>query len=155
MRLELKQQDLMAKALLGKSIEIQKLKSAEVVLLLQWHGIAKKEQPKLIGDKSFLWQGLCCKQPPIFAEWTDVDEAQLKNLRSTDIEIGDTAIGRENKTVQLEMSAVFRKLTAEEQDKYLDKLRKDKKDSNNQSSKLFSFFSVLTKLVLYGICSRI
>ncbi|CAJ1932035.1 unnamed protein product [Cylindrotheca closterium] len=99
--------------------------------LMLWKGVERKDQPKLIGGKRKKWLEVRDKDPPLVGEWTDEDEAGLTKLRSKDVDIEDTAIGRAKITVQREMKSFFDNLSQEKQQEYLDQLERSKKCSDN------------------------
>ena len=73
------------------------LKGEELTTLLLWKGIKKRDHPKLKKQKLELWLRVKDNNPPVFNEWTPADEAKMAKLQSTDIDINDTAIGRQKK----------------------------------------------------------
>ena len=61
------------------------------------------------------WLQLVDKYPPPFVEWKDEEEDRLLKLKSKNIDIEDTALGRAKKTVQREMEVQFGSMPAEAQ----------------------------------------
>ena len=49
--------------------------------------------------------------PPLFEQWTDADENELKEASRTDLDIGDTALGRLEKKRKKELVQAATKMT--------------------------------------------
>ena len=80
------------------------------------------------------WLQLVDKYPPPFVEWKDEEEDRLLKLKSKNIDIEDTALGRAKKTVQREMEVQFGLMTAEAHLKFLERLKEHKKDDDNDET---------------------
>ena len=52
--------------------------------------------------------------PPLFEQWTEADDSKLKEASRTDLEIGDTALGRLEKQRKKELVQAATKMTGEE-----------------------------------------
>ena len=70
------------------------MQKAQLELLFLWHGIHKKDHLKGNSGKVTKWMQLVDKDPPPFVEWKDEEEDRLLKLRSKNIDIEDTALGR-------------------------------------------------------------
>jgi hypothetical protein len=103
--------------LLEKEIENNKLKKAELELLLLWHGIAKSLQPKGNNANMEKWKYIVnSKKPaPSYHAWTDEDERKLNHLETSKIDISETAVGRAASTIQREYNATFDKMNKDDQ----------------------------------------
>ena len=133
-KLALKKRHDDATALLEKNIDPKKMQKAQLELLFLWHGIQKKDHPKGNAGKVTKWLQLVDKDPPPFVEWKDEEEDRLLKLKSKNIDIEDTALGRAKKTVQREMEVQFGLMTAEAQLKFLERLKEHKKDDDNDET---------------------
>ena len=80
------------------------------------------------------WLQLVDKDPPPFVEWKDEEEDRLLELKSKNIDIEDTALGRAKKTVQREMEVQFVSMTEEAQLKFLEMLKEHKKDDDKDET---------------------
>ena len=80
------------------------------------------------------WLQLVDKDQPHFVEWKDKEEYRLLKLKSKNIDIEDTALGRAKKTVQREMEVQFGSMTAEAQLKFLERPKEHKKDDDNDET---------------------
>ena len=110
-KLALKKRHEDATALLENNIDPQNMQKAQLELLLLWHGIQKKDNPKENAGKVTKWLHLLDKDPPPFVEWKDEEEDRLLKLKFKNIDIEDTALGRAKKTVQREMEVQIRSMT--------------------------------------------
>ena len=72
-----------------------KMKKEWVDALLNWYGVKSSEGCRLIGDRRRKWAEVCSTDPPLYLPWAEEDEAKLKELKEFNIEMGDTALGRE------------------------------------------------------------
>ena len=80
------------------------------------------------------WLQLVDKYPLPFVEWKDEEEDRLFKLKSKNIDMEDTSLGRSKKTVQREMEVKFGLMTAEAQLKFLERLKEHKKDDDNEKT---------------------
>ena len=110
------------------------MQKAQLEPLFLWHGIKKKDNPKGNAGKVTKCLQLVDKDPPSFVEWKDEEDDQLLNLKSKNIDIEDTALGRAKKTVQREMEVQFGLMTAEAQLKSLERMKEHKKDDDNEET---------------------
>ena len=79
------------------------MQKAQFELLFLWNGIQKKDRPKGNAGKVKKWIQLVDKDPPHFVEWKGEEEDRLLKLKSKNIDIEDTSLGRAKKTVQREI----------------------------------------------------
>ena len=97
----------------------------ELTALLKWHGIKGKAMPSNNIGKKAMWQVILDskEEPPAFEDWTEVDEAKLEKLKSIDINMDDTAIGRAKALTQRSMSNQFDNMSKEARLAYLKHLQ--------------------------------
>ena len=133
-KLALKKRHDNATALLEKNIYPKKIQKAQLELLFIWHEIQKKDHPKGGAGKVTKWLQLVDKDPSYFVEWKDEEEDRLLKLKSKNIDIEDTALGRATKSFQREMEVQFGPMTAEAQLKFLERLKEHKKDDDNDET---------------------
>ena len=62
------------------------------------------------------------RQPPVHDKWTDEEEAELVELKKMEIDMKDTALGRQMKIEKRKMEAVVDKMGPEERDNLRRKL---------------------------------
>ena len=65
-------------------------------------------------DKERKWDSIRQQQPPMFEQWTDDDENELKEACRPDLEIGDTALGRLEKKRKRDLVQTATKMTEDE-----------------------------------------
>jgi hypothetical protein len=80
-------------ALMRVGCDYVKLKGTELVDILRWHQIPSNEIGGVAANYK-KWLELCGEDPPTYLKWSDIDEAQLAELRKREIDISDTALGR-------------------------------------------------------------
>ena len=54
------------------------------------------------------------REPPPFESWTEADEAKITELEKFEIEVGDTALGRQRLVRKRELFASVASMTPEE-----------------------------------------
>ena len=83
------------KAILDLQKPISDLKAPELELLLFWYGKPKSSQG-LKPAKVASWTKIVADNtpPPSYEKWTPENEAELEQLKTMDISMGDTAFGR-------------------------------------------------------------
>ena len=133
-KLALKKRHDDAIALLEKNIDPKKMQKAQLEPFFLWHGIQNKYHPKGNAGKVTKWLKLVDKDPPPFVEWEDEEEDRLIKLKSKNIDIEDTALGRAKKTVQHEVEVQFGLMTVEAQLKLLESLKGHKKDDDDDKT---------------------
>ena len=90
--------------------------------LLTWHGI---DNTNLSAEqKKAKWSKIAAENrpEPTFEKWTNDDEARLEELKSTNLSIEDTELGRKKKAQETESLAAFASMTPEGKAEYLRKL---------------------------------
>ena len=97
------------------------------------------------------WLQLVDKDPPPFLEWKDEEEDRLLKLKSKNIDIEDTALGRAKKTVQREMEVQFGLMTAEAQLKFLERLKEHKKTTIMTKLTNLARIIIFDKFVTYTL----
>ena len=113
-RLEAERIDSAAKELLAQNIAPSNLKKDQLIQLLLWRGIAKKDLPKTNQKRLEKWIELKDTPAPSFQKWTDEDETRITKLTSHEIRIEDTAIGRQKKVIMNEFKLLFKGMSKEE-----------------------------------------
>lgn len=98
---------------------------AELDTLLKWYQVPAKDVPNK-PKKVEKWVEILDKllEPPVFEEWTDHDEALLEELKTKELEIGDTALGRLRDLKKRELIASVAVMSKDE----LDLLQKEIND---------------------------
>ena len=127
------------------------MQKAQLELILLWHRIQKKDHPKGNAGKVTKWMQLVDKDPPPFVEWKDEEEDRLLNLKSNNIDIEDTVLGRANKTVQRKMEVQFGLMTAEAQLKFLQRLKEHKKTTIMTKLTNLARIIIFDKFVTYTL----
>ena len=92
--------------------DFERLKATELTDLLRWYQVPPNE----LGGKDAnynKWLEICGVVPPSYLKWTDVDEAQLVELKKREINIYDTALGRHQETNRRELKASIHLYTDE------------------------------------------
>ena len=93
--------------------DITKYSVPDLDALLSWYQIPK--QNKMVRkDKERKWDSIRQQQPPMFEQWTDDDKNELKEACRTDLEIGDTALGRLEKKRKRDLVQTATKMTEDE-----------------------------------------
>ena len=94
---------------------MNKLMVKELDILLAWHNV-KKISNMWRDDKVKKWNEIQLKgiEPPAVKHWTDKDEMELINASRTDLEIGDTAVGRLEKKQIKDFKQWAKKMSTEE-----------------------------------------
>ena len=110
------------------------MQKAQLELLFLWHGIQKKDHLKGNSGKVKKCLQLVDKYPPTFVEWKDEEQDWIIKLKSKNIDIEDTALGRAKRKVQREMEVQFGSMTEEAQLKFLERLKEQKKDDDNDET---------------------
>ena len=118
-------------SLLKNNIDTKNMQKAHLEPFFLWHGIQKKDNPNGNAGKVTKWMQLVDKYPPPFVEWKYDKEDRLLKLKSKNIDIEDTALGRARKTVQRETEGKFGLMTVEAQLKFLERMKEHKKDNDN------------------------
>jgi hypothetical protein len=95
-----------------KGDDITKYSVPDLDALLAWYQVPKKNM--LRKDKEQKWENIRTQPPPLFEQWTDADENELKEASRTDLNIGDTALGRLEKKRKKELVQAATKMTDDE-----------------------------------------
>ena len=93
--------------------EYDGLKATKLSDILCWHQITPNE----IGGKDAnynKWQEICVLYPLAYLKWTDVEKAQIVDLKKRDIHISDTALGHHQVTNMRELEASVNLYTEEQ-----------------------------------------
>jgi len=85
--------------------------------LLAWYQVPKNNM--LRKDKEQNWESIRTQPPPLFEQWTDAEEKKLMEASRTDIDIGDTALGRLEEKRKKELVQAATKMTDAEWNKLL------------------------------------
>jgi hypothetical protein len=98
--------------ILKKETPVDKLKKNELEVLLLWHGVLKKDHPKGNIGKQAMWGRIkeSNAQPPSFQKWTEQDETSLRHLQNENIDVSDTALGRAETNLKIQINASFQKM---------------------------------------------
>ena len=117
-RKRLEKRDIEARKLLTKT----SLNGTDCGKLLTWHG---SDNTNLSAEqKKAKWSKIAAENrpEPIFEKWTNDDEARLEELKSPNLSIEDTELGRKKKAQETESLAAFASITPEGKAEYLRKL---------------------------------
>ena len=95
-----------------KEDDITKYSVPDLDALLAWYQVPKKNM--LRKDKEQKWGSIRTQPPPLFQLWTEEDENELKEARQSDLEIGNSALGRLEKKRKKELVQAATKMTEEE-----------------------------------------
>ena len=97
------------------NIDVKKYTVKELESLLTWYNV-KKLNSMSKEEKVRKWLEIKEKgsNPPIYERWTDDDEIALVEASRTDLEIGDTAVGRLEEKRKRDLMQAARHLSAEE-----------------------------------------
>jgi len=96
-----------------KGDNITKYSVPDLDALLTWYQVPKKNT-MLRKDKEQKWETIYHQPLPLFEQWTDADDNELKEASRTDLEIGDTALGRLEKKRKKELVQAATRMTGEE-----------------------------------------
>ena len=80
-----------------------------------------------------MWLRIKDNKPPAYNKWTDEDEQKLLKLRTEEVYISETALGRAMGTSKREMAIVFPKLPKRQRTEILDMLGAKHSELNQQS----------------------
>jgi hypothetical protein len=85
---------LVEKAACFESNQYKDVSTKDLDLLLQWYDVPKEKMKK--ADKVAKWREIRTSNtpPPVLVEWTGEDEAELKRIADTEIDMADTYLGR-------------------------------------------------------------
>ena len=100
-------------ALARVSCEYDRLKATELTDLLCWHQIPPNEIDGKDANYD-KWQDIRGVDPLAYLKWTDVDEAQLVELKKREMHISDTALERHQETNRRELEASVHLYTDEQ-----------------------------------------
>ncbi len=86
----------------------EQLNATDLEKLLLWHNVPKKE----LGNKKEKlkkWTEIqnSNQPPPLFQRWGHADEDQLEKLKKSEIELNETALGRQKQIEINKMAAVM------------------------------------------------
>jgi hypothetical protein len=120
-----------AMKILQEEIPVDKLKKGQLEVLLIWHGISKKDHPKGNTTKQAMWGRIKESNvpPPSFQKWTEQDETLLNALKNENIDVSETALGRAETTLKLQIDASFQKMDKESRLEFI-------KDLEHQSTEI-------------------
>jgi len=96
-----------------KGDDITKYSVPDLDALLSWYQVPKNNK-MLRNEKQQKWESVRGQQPPVCERWTDDDENALKEASRTDLDIGDTALGRLKKRKKKELVRTVKDMTEEE-----------------------------------------
>ena len=110
--------------------DVSQLTVKELDILLAWHNV-KKISNMCRDDKVKKWNAIQQKgiEPPAVKHWTDEDEMELIDASRTDLEIGDTAVGRLEKKRMKDFIQLAKKMSTEEWEEIENARRED--DTND------------------------
>ena len=114
-----------------------RLTAAELETLLAWHGVAKSKMGKKVEDKRQKWMEIKSKGtgPPQYEKWTEADEEELSRLKSCEVSMADTAVGRERENCKRLFKATFKSMSEEDKRKCMEELNAElNNDANNDST---------------------
>lgn len=123
--------------IMATATDVEKLNKTELETLLQWHGIAKKDQPQKNPERRAMWKKLKDegKPPPLLLKWSDSEEQKLIDLQKTEIYISETAIGRARVTYKKQAESFISNLEKDERAEFIQELqvkieKKEKPEKN-------------------------
>ena len=125
LRLSLEKYETAATEILLCKSQIKDLNSDDLTTLLLWHQIPKRNMGTRKAQKLALWTNIVDSKvsPPEYVKWLDEDEARLKNLKSKQLTIADTALGRFRSEKKRELEQTFKSMEQQERNEFLMKLQ--------------------------------
>lgn len=125
LRLDMERREREAVAILEKELPVSQLTNAHLEKLLAWHGVQKNKMGKA-DERRQKWMVMKDqkKPPPQFEKWTEEDERKLEELKSSEINISDTALGRLQQTNMRQFKATFNSMSPGSKREYIRKLQK-------------------------------
>ena len=102
-------------------IPVENLRKPQLQTLLLWYGVQRNKQGKTIADVRSKYMELKEKNipPEPYKKWKDCDEERLNNLKTSEIEMKDTALGRYEEAQRKSMKEAVRKMTGEERAEFI------------------------------------
>ncbi|KAL7532024.1 hypothetical protein ACHAWF_009676 [Thalassiosira exigua] len=110
-------------AVIMQPVPIQSYKDSDLAVLLTWHQVPRKDWGNKT-NKVKLWKEILEKvtQPPSFEKWTEADDAKLEDLKKMEIDMKDTALGRQLSFEKRKMEAALESMDQDERAKLRRKL---------------------------------
>jgi len=104
--------------------DADQLNATELEKLLLWHDVPKKEMGNK-KEKLTKWKTILSSNqpPPLFQRWGPADEDKLQKLKESEINLNETALGRQKEIELKKMGTVIKHLNFHELDKIEEKMR--------------------------------
>ena len=112
------------RAVLTKNKKLEELNDTDLKKLLAWYGVPGKET-KTITDRRQKWKAIVESRvkPPPCPIWGAEKEEELQRLKSEQIDMRDTEIGKLKTQRKLEFKASFKAMTKDERKSVITKLK--------------------------------
>ena len=107
------------RAVLTKNKKLEELNDTDLKKLLAWYGVPGKET-KTITDRRQKWSRV---KPPPCPIWGAEKEEELQRLKSEQIDMRDTEIGKLKTQQKLEFEASFKAMNKDERKSVITKLK--------------------------------
>ena len=107
-----------------KNKTIDQWNDTELKKLLAWYQVPVKET-KTISDRRAKWKDIMerqLKEPP-FQIWREEDEMELQRLKTNEVDLRETQLGRTKEITKSEFTANFKVMDKEERKDVLEKLK--------------------------------
>ena len=107
-----------------KNKTIDQWNDTELKKLLAWYQVPAKET-KTITDRRAKWKDIMerqLKEPP-FQIWREEDEMELQRLKTNEVDLRETQLGRTKEITKSEFTANFKVMDKEERKDMLEKLK--------------------------------
>jgi len=102
-------------------IPVENLRKPQLQTLLLWYGVQRNKQGKTIADVRAKYIELKEQNvsPEPYKKWVDSDEEILKNMKTSEIEMKDTALGRYEEAQRKSMKEAVRKMSQDERAEFM------------------------------------
>ena len=124
-RLSLEKYETAATEIIRLNSNIEDLNVDDLTTLLLWHQIPKRNMGTRKAQKLVLWTNIVESQasPPEYVKWTDEDKSRLEKIKSKQLTIADTALGRFRSEKKRELKQTFKSMEQQERNEILIKLQ--------------------------------
>ena len=99
----------------------ENLRKPQLQTILLWYGVQRNKQGKTIADVRAKYIELKEQNvsPEPYKKWVDSDEEILKNMKTSEIEMKDTALGRYEEAERKSMKEAVRKMSQDERAEFM------------------------------------
>ena len=99
----------------------ENLRKPQLQTILLWYGVQRNKQGKTIADVRAKYIELKEQNvsPEPYKKWVDSDEEILKNMKTSEIEMKDTALGRYEEAQRKSMKEAVRKMSQDERAEFM------------------------------------